>query len=579
MNEKIKGLFEKEWTLSQSNKIKEIIKSFSIAEKTIFYGLFGIFALTALIMLYRVNKNFLVDIPAKGGSITEGVVGNPRFINPLIALSDTDRDITSLVYSGLVKVDSEGNIVNDLAKSYSVSNDGLTYSFTLKDNLVFQDGTKLTTDDVEFTIKKIQDQNIKSPKESLWVGVKVQKIDDKNISFTLNKPYAPFIYNTTIGILPKHLWNNVSDDAFPFSQLNIKPIGSGPYSISKVVTDSSGLPTEYNLVANKKYVSGEPYITNINIKTYSDEGALISAYNSGDVDAVNSISPENVKEIKIGSGVVLKNPLQRVFGIFFNQNQNPVLVNKEVRLALSTSINRQDLIDKVLYGYGTAIDGPLSDDKVSDDSQSQDQLITNAKKILEKGGWVMGSDGIYSKQDSKTKKSTQLSISISTSDSPELKATAEIIQQIWQKIGIKVDVKIFELGDLNQNIIKTRKYDALLFGEIIPSGSDLYPFWHSSERNNPGLNVAMYANIKSDSILESLRRTSDTHAQQDLEKKFEYQIRNDVPAVFLYAPDFIYIVPKNIHNLRISQLTTSSDRFANINSWNINTNSVWEIFK
>jgi peptide/nickel transport system substrate-binding protein len=579
MNEKIKELFRKEWTFSQSNKIKDIIASFSIGERVAFYVLVGVFVLSSLTLLFQVNENFLVAIPTRGGTLTEGVIGTPRFVNPLLATSDADKDLSALIYSGLLKEDGSGNLVPDLAESYTISNDGLTYTFVLKNNAKFQDGTKVTADDVVFTINKLQDPALKSPRALAWNSVTVAKVNDTTVTFTLNQPYAPFIYNTTLGILPKHIWNEVSNDSFPFSTLNIKPVGSGPYAVTKVTTDSSGLPTEYDLKANSTYTSGEPYITNIIFKFYQNENSLIYAYGNKDVNEINSISPENMSSIKRTDGTTLQIVQERIFGIFFNQNQNPVLVNKEVRQALDVAIDKQALINTVLHGYGRAIDGPLPTDDDTSPAMTPDQRISTARAILEKAGWTQGSDGIYVKIDKKTKKVTDtLALSLSTSDAPELKAEAEMIQADWTAIGAQVDVKIFEIGDLNQNIIRPRKYDALLFGEIVPAGNDLYPFWHSSQRNDPGLNISMYANVKTDKILESLRTTSDPDEQISLEKSFETQIQADDPAVFLYAPDFIYVVPKNIQNMKLETVTEANDRFNTISSWYTETTKVWQMF-
>lgn len=577
--QKLKELFRKEWTLSQSEKIKSIIRSFSIGEKVAFYSLVLIFGLSTLALLWQVNQNFLVEVPAHGGTMTEGVIGNPRFINPLLATSDADKDLSSLIYSGLLKEDSSGNLVPDLAQSYTVSDDGLIYTFVLKDDAQFQDGNKMTADDIVFTVERAQDAGLRSPKESAWSGVKAEKIDDKTITFTLKQPYSPFIYSTKLGILPKHIWKDVNNDSFPFSALNVKPVGSGPYSVAKVLTDNSGLPTEYDLKANKKYISGEPYITNIVLKFYQNEYSLITAYNNGDIDDINSITPQNMVAIKRTDGVVVKALLGRVFGIFFNQSQNPVLVNKEVRVALDSVLDKQAIINKVLLGYGKVINGPISSDILAPNNISTETRIVSAKTILEKAGWTVGSDGIYQKLDKKNKKNNAiLVLSLSTSDAPELKAAAEIIQQTWATLGAKIDVKIFEISDLNQNIIRPRKYDSLLFGEIISSGTDLYPFWHSSQRNDPGLNVAMYANIKADTILENMRKTSDLTKLTQLEKSLETQITADEAGIFLYSPDFIYITSKDIHNIQLPQLTTASDRFTSMNKWYIETNHIWKIF-
>ena len=175
-------------------------------------------------------------------------------------------------------------------------------------------------------------------------------------------------------------------------------------------------------------------------------------------------------------------------------------------------------------------------------------------------------------------KTFNLSFSISTGDAPDLKATAEILQKNWQALGADVSVKIFETGDLNQNIIRPRKYDALLFGEVVSRDFDLYPFWHSSERKDPGLNIAQYVNSKTDKILETLRKTTDLGERQNLYREFNTEISADTPAVFLYAPYFVYVAPERVRNISIGSIASPSERFGNVFEWYTETNNVWKIF-
>jgi peptide/nickel transport system substrate-binding protein len=576
----IRTFLKKEWRIPYSDKLMGIVRSFTLTEKLIFYFFVFLFGMSALALAYQVNKSLLVEIPAHGGTLSEGVIGSPRFVNPILAVSDTDRDLSTLIYSGLMKVGPDGRLIPDLAASYTVSPDGLTYSFTLRGDAYFHDGTKVTADDVIFTIEKIQDAAIKSPRRASWNGVTVQKASDTTVTFTLKQPYSPFIQNTAVGILPKHIWKNATSDEFPFSQYNVKPIGSGPYQVGSIAYTASGLPSEYHLTAFKKYVLGEPYITNLVLKSYQNEKDLVDAYKGGAIESLHGISPKDLPDLSVQKDDIVTAPLPRVFGVFFNQNVAPVFLNKEVRQALSLITDKQQIIDTVLGGYGQQISEPIPPKTIAANpvqSFDADARLAQAKALLEKNGWKQSTDGIYQKKDKKGV-ATTLAFSISTGDAPELKDAAALLQRQWQKLGARVDVKVFEIGDLNQNIIRPRKYDALLFGEIIGRDLDLYPFWHSSQRNDPGLNIAMYASLKADKIMEDIRKATDQAGQDALYGKFTAEIDNDVPAVFTYSPYFIYIVPKSVHDVQLGQLTVPAERFSNINTWYIETESVWKIF-
>jgi peptide/nickel transport system substrate-binding protein len=564
-------------------ELQRTIRSFTLLEKVIFCFFAGLFLISGLFLAWKVNASFMVEVPASGGTLTEGVLGYPRYINPLLPITDAGKDMTALIYSGLMKVNPQGDLVPDLAQDYTISPDGLTYTFHLKDNIYFQDGTPITADDVQFTVEKALDPDLKSPVMANWTGVAVKAVNAKEIQFILKKPYGPFLQNTTLGILPKHLWQNINDTEFNFSNYNVEPIGSGPYKIKSIKRDSQGLPEYYQLVPFSGHVGGEASISNIIIRFYNSQDDLIKAYRQGAISSINSISPSDAEILKSQGAQVETAPLPRVFGVFFNQNSAAVLTNKEVRQALNTAVDRQVIVQQVLNGYGTAIDGPLPANSISGESglrasstiSSADRVAT-AKKILTDQGWALNSQGVMQK---KTTKGTQtLAFSISTANTPDLTTTASIIKAEWQAIGAQVTVNIFDVGDLNQNVIRTRKYDSLLFGEVIGRDLDLYAFWDSAERNNPGLNIALYANSKTDALLEDARATSTESTRLDDYAKFEDEIYADTPAVFLYSPDFIYIIPKGLKGFALGAITLPSERFLTVSSWYLDTDNVWKIF-
>lgn len=560
--------------LSLISKIEKVVEKMNPTEKILFYLASAVVTVSGLMLLMQVNNAFLVEVPSFGGSFTEGLVGSPRFINPILAISDTDKDVSSLVYSGLLRTNSDGKIIADLAESFEVNETGTVYDFVLKDNIYFHDNKKVTSDDVVFTINKILDPIIKSPKKVQWEGVTVEKIDDKNIRFILSKPYAPFLNALTVGILPKHVWENASSEEFPFSELNINPVGAGPYEIKKVSKNSSGIPTSINLYSWHRYALGRPKIKSITFKFFQNENDLYKAYEEGSIQSLSGLSPTSIKRFK--ENTLLNNAsLPRVFGVFLNQNIAPVFLNKEVREALDIAAPKQKIIDEVLFGFGKVINGPTPVN-IEKDHNKKLGNIEEARNLLIKNGWAPNEEGILEK---KTKAGTTLlGFSITTSDAPELKRTAEILAETWRKLGANVDIKVFEAGDLSQNVIKGRKYDALLFGEVVGEESDLYPFWHSSQRNDPGLNISLYANITVDKALEDSQKERDPYKNSINRETILAEIQKDIPAIFLFSPDLLYTPAIGIKNISLKKVSSPSERFVSINSWFIETDKVWKIF-
>ncbi|MDP3965664.1 MAG: ABC transporter substrate-binding protein [bacterium] len=573
-----------------SSKLEGLLRSFSPAERLLLYILSATLALSALALLSGANSAVSVLQPAYGGSYTEGIVEPPRFINPVLSLSQSDEDLTQLVYSGLMRalpdpVSGESfkagdSVIPDIAESYNISPDGTTYTFTLRQNAKFHDGTPLTSEDVLFTIQTIQKPEIKSPRRADWEGVAVSAPDPRTVIFQLQHAYAPFLENTIIGILPKHLWSSVSAEEFPFNPLNTHPVGSGPYKVSEFQTDSTGAATSYALESFDTFTLGVPYLKKINFLFYPNEDALIKAFNDGKVTGLASVTPTGLSSINLDDSTVMRIPLPRVFGIFFNQSHAPVLADASVRAALNMAIDKDAIVNSVLKGYGVALSGPIPPGVLKNPAPADSALpftaaerITKAREILTKGGWIFDTKaGVWKK------KKQVLSLSLATSDAPELSATAEHIAGFWKAIDVEVTVKIYPLSELNTNVIRPRAYDAMLFGEVVGRSLDLFAFWHSSQRNDPGLNLAMYANTKTDALLANARVETSRGDREALYNSFSAVIVKDQPAVFLYAPEFIYVVPKTVRGIRLGALTTPSERFQNVYQWYRDTEHVWSFF-
>lgn len=564
-------------------KVANTIKSFSFSEKLIFGFFTTIFILSSLLILMQINDKFMVQVPKTGGTLTEGIIGTPRFINPLLAISEADKDLTLLIYSGLTRTTPDGKTIPDLANSYEVSEDGLEYIFKIREDAVFHDGESVTADDVIFTIEKAKDGIIKSPKRANWEGVGVEKISDLEIKFTLAQPYSPFIFNTTLGILPEHIWKNVSSEEFAFTQVNIEPIGSGPYELSKIKRNSSGIAERYELKAFDKFTLGKPYIKNIHLVFFKNEDLLISALKNRQISSVNSIQPANAKNLDGFKFNVQEHPIPSVFGVFFNQSKAPILVSKTVRKALDAAINRDALIQNVLNGYGVVANSPIPSSvvpftQISDENVVEENTfnIEKAKSILEDGGFSLNENGVMQREVSGGVEI--LSFSISTANVPELVAAAEQVIESWKSIGADVTLKVFDPNDFNQNVIRPRNYDAILFGEIIGRDMDFYAFWHSSQRNDPGLNIADYANIDVDAVLEDIRQMEESPEKIEKFRTFAQEIKNDIPAVFLYSPNFIYVVPEKLQGVVPKNIETPSERFLSVYNWYLETDTVWRIF-
>ncbi len=556
--------------------LQKILNSFDQKQALIFVALFLVLIISAISMLGKINKKFLTYLPEFGGTLDEGVVGTPRFVNPVLAVSETDRDLTELIYSGLMKKNPDGTLTTDMAESYTVSPDGLVYTFKIKENAKFHDKTPLTASDVIFTIEKIRDSLIKSPLQAVWNGVSVSKdeTDSGTVVFRLAEPYASFLESATLGILPSHIWSAFDAGEFNLAEQNLEAVGSGPYKLRGIDQKKNNLVEEFQLAAFNDYAGTRPFIKYINFKFYKNETEALKAFRKGRVDQISSVSPKAAKELADAGFNPTTSPLSRVFGIFMNPNQNEILRDKEIVKALDLAISRNSIISEVLYGFGEPLTSPVPGSISGRDTtivETEDAAaeILEAERILDERGWKKNDTGV------RTKDGKMLQFSISTADVGELRHTAEIIKRDLATIGVTVNIKVFETGILNQNIIRPREYEALLFGQVIRNASDLFAFWHSSQRNDPGLNISVYTNSKVDNLLEELVGATDVAERDAKIREFEEEIKRDRPAIFLYSPEFIYIKSDKVKSVEIDHITSISERFLGINNWYIRTDTVW----
>jgi len=566
--------------------LEDQFRTFSPGERLILYIFSALLAISSFALVVEANSLVSVTVPSRGGTLTEGVVGPARFINPLISLSQPDEDIAALVYSGLMRARPDGTLVPDLAEKYEISEDGLNYTFTLREGLTFHDGAPITSADILFTIQKAKDPDIKSTKRADWEGVTVAAPDPKTVVFTLPRAYAPFLENTTLGILPRHLWEGVSAGDFHFTPLNTHPVGSGPYRVSELDTSNTGAPIRYELQSFNDFALGEPNIRRINFFFYPNEEALINAYNAGHIDSFAAVSPERVADLRTEDTSLVRVALPRTFGVFFNQGKNAALADPAVRNALASAVDKQSIVESVLHGYGRPLSGPIPPGVLGvfapatptplvdmAPATSTGANFEEARNILVSGGWKFDeAEHVWKKG------TTRLEFTLASADAPELAATAEQLASVWRSFGVVVNVHVYSLSELNQTVIRPRNYEAVLFGEVVGRTLDLFAFWHSSQRNDPGLNLSLYTNAQVDALLASARTQTDANQRKQLYDQFTAIIDRDKPAIFLYAPEFLYVVPEGIGGVQLGALTTPSERFLNVQEWYTDTERVWTIF-
>lgn len=560
-------------TLSEPVEVPK--KIFSWKEKALLFLALPIFFLSTLFWAVDFYLSSTKINPAPGGEYTEGLLGRPLYINPALAQSnEVDLVISSLIFSSLYKYDEQGNLINDLVQEQTISDDGKTYNLKIRDDARWHDGEKLTAYDVFFTTKIIQDPAFKSPLRGDWQDITVTTENDTTLHFQLNEPSSSFTSKLTFGILPRHIFEQIPADSFLNSEFNLKPVGSGPFVFASSQKDKNESLATFQLTRNENYYGQKAFLDKINFTFYAEEDALLAAYKEKSINGMGLISQSKLGEVKTRKDTNLFSlDTPRYFAVFLNPLKSKALADKKVREALNYATDRQAIIDKVFAGYARKIQSPILD-SFAIPSTVKDQERTfdadKANSVLEEAGWKKGDDGVREKDG------TKLEINLITTQWPALITTGEELKAQWEKIGAKTNLTNLTISEIQQNFIKPREYDALLFGQEYSAGNepDFFLYWHSKWRKDPGGNSALFDNKTADDALEKIRTTNSLEERKEAYKALEKAIWDESPAVFLFSPQYIFVLNKKIQGFESKVFINPALRLTWANKWYIKTKRV-----
>jgi peptide/nickel transport system substrate-binding protein len=558
-------------------------------------------------------RNFEVQ-PNFGGEYTEALIGAPQYINPLLSqTNDVDADLSKLIFSGLMKYDADLQLIPDLAERIDITEDQLAYTFTLKEGVKWHDGEPLTAQDVAFTFESIKDPDFKSPLIVSFRGVSVEPLDDRTIRLTLPEVYPYFLEVLTVGILPQHLWGSIPPANANLTEYNLKPIGSGPWKFNSLTKDKLGNIRSIVVEQNQDYYSKKPFIEKITFKFYPDFESAVSSLTEHSTEGI-SFLPKDLR----GSLTSQKNLKYHSFSLpqytatFFNGSKKEALKNKQVREALALAIDKRKILDQALQLEGEIIQGPLLPVTI-DQSEQRPYDPTKANELLEESGWEKISTEDYinklnadlkpAEEETETEnteiqsgenttpelteeekampffrqnsKGEILSLNITTVNQTENITAANLIKDLWKELGIKTSVEVVEGNRISRDVIKPRNYEVLLFGIIVGSNADPYPFWHSSQAQDPGLNLSGLSNREVDKLLEEAKKTNEEEKLKEIYQQFQKIIESEIPAIFLYSPTYTYAVDQKVKGINLDRVVLPSDRFNNIQDWYIKTKRVF----
>jgi peptide/nickel transport system substrate-binding protein len=544
-----------------------LFRALTQSEKTVFYCcaflaiLAGIYSGRAAFVKYTTLQ------PAEGGEYVEGVVGQPTAINPMqIGSTGADKDLSALLFADLMT----------LAERYATSSTGKVWLIDLKDDLVWSDGKAITSDDVVFTVRTIQHPDAGSPLFANWQGVSVERVSQLQVRFTLRAPYSYFLDSLReLRIAPAHIFEGLPVSNIRLSSYNLEPVSSGPYVFDGYEKKRDGFITSYKLKINNDYAGERALIQSFSFSFFPTYQDALLAFGKKQIDGIGGITKEQADSIRINH-VLHESALPQYYALFFNPSVTPILKNKTVRQALSLATDKELIIRDVLGKKADISHGPFSThakEYSSSTYANEHYSIDEAKDLLAKQGWKPGADGVLARSVGKS--SEKLSIEISVPDIGFLSETAKQIKSQWEKIGVLVSIKTYPAENIDSEVIAPRAYQVLLFGNMLGASADLFSFWHSSQRFEPGLNFSLYQNSQSDKMIEAARNIFDDEARKEVLSKLQAQILSDAPAIFLYSPHYLYASPTNLGGFSRSLIKSPQDRLGNVEQWYLETERVF----
>jgi peptide/nickel transport system substrate-binding protein len=482
----------------------------------------------------------------KSGVFNLRLSGEPTILNPILSSDTASSAIENLVFNGLLRVNDELELIPDIAETYTISPDGKTYTFTLKKNVTFQDGHPLTAEDVAFTYNKILDPKTNTVRRGSYIiegkPIQFKAIDTYTFQAILPKPFAPFLSQMTMGILPKHILEKVDINKNDF---NRKPIGAGPYILERWETGQFVL-----LKKNPNYFGEKPKLDKILYKIVLDSNTATLSLEKKELH-MSGLDPKDVAAFKQKPAFNVFDYEQLAYTYLGFNLKHPFLSDIRVREAIAHAVDKEALVKSVLQGFGKPAHIPNAPSSWSYPNEKDVYKLgydpKKSKALLEEAGFTFDQKSGYYQKNGRP-----LSFTLVTNKGrKDREKSAEIIQQYLAKVGIKLDIRIVEWSSLVK-LLETPKspkdFDIVIIGWALGIDPDSFEIWHSSQFPK-GLNFIGYNNPRVDTLLEKGRLEVSKDKRKVIYGEAYNTIAKDIPYLFLYYPKDIQGVQKTVHGL------------------------------
>ncbi|RMG71246.1 MAG: peptide-binding protein [Nitrospirae bacterium] len=514
--------------------------------------IFAIVMLLSILVIFSRGEKVGNESPSYGDAIIVGSIGEPSILIPMLAGDSASHEVAGLIFNGLVKYDTDLSIIGDLAESWDISDDGLRITFHLRKGVRWTDGVEFTANDVMFGYKTIIDPKTPTAyKEDFLQVKKAEVLDRYTFRVTYEKPFAPALSSWgNLPVLPEHLLKGRDITKVDFGR---KPVGMGPFILDR--WDSG---QKLILRANPDYFEGRPYLDYYIYRIIPDQATMFMELQTGGVDMMG-LTPIQYRR-QTNTAFFRDNFQKFRYPVFaytylgFNL-KHPYFKDVRVRRAIAHAIDKEEIIDVVLFGLGTVATGPYVPNTwpYNPDVKRYEFNPEKAKRLLAEAGWRDTDGDGWLDRDGR-----RFEFTIITNMGNSLRErTATIIQWRLKQIGIKVNIRLIEWSAFINEFIDKRRFEAVILGWSIGLDPDQYDIWHSSKTGEKEFNFISYKNPEVDRLLELGRRTFDIEKRKRAYYRIQEILAEDVPYVFLYVPDALPIVHKRFRGIKPSPIGIS----------------------
>lgn len=548
------------------NLFKQTLKSLTQKER-------GVSLLFLIVLVFSGYQLFsggeLIQKSNQDTVYSEGMVGEIVHLNPVFTeFNEVDADISSLIFSGLVRYNAlTGEFEEDIA-THTLSEDKLTYSFVLKNDILWQDGEPVSAEDIYYTyVDVIQSSEFNNPVlKSNFEGVEIELVNSREVSFTLNSPNSFFFTALTVGILPQHILADVPVSELDTHEFNRQPIGTGPYVVKSPYEFGANGEMTVVLAKNDLYYGEQSSLESLRFVAYPSYEDLIERRSEWNGSA--RIRSQQLEQLQDEDLVAYQYELPQYTALFFNTD-SPKLDQNSERLGISKSIDKDEILTAI--GSNVAIDTPLL--QLDQGEWIHQYDLEEAQGSFFDAGWSLDEEtGFRANEDGEVFELRLVRRDFSGSNERQEETssiTASIVKSQLEEVGVSVVIEAYGIDELSE-IIQERDYDILLYGQSLGYNLDVFSYWHSSQVSEEGLNLSNYQNAKADFSMEEIRASFDDVERDASLEELAGVISEDVPALFLYTPSYYYLLDTKVTGFEFEKILRPLDRFSNIDLWILN---------